>query len=432
MKKMFRYASLLAAAAMLFACEGNIDNPDEPNDPNEPGNQQPVTPPTPGGEDLELIITPDKNIVQTFGGDYIKLTVTLGENVITEGVTFYEGKTVLDIADSKYSTAVKGDHSIWANYGTYQSEKIIIRAVEVEIPETPKDTKPQSTDFKARILLNQFTTTGCQPCSLMKGYIHDALEDQEFQDKVILTACHSGLVENPPFTEDPAYIKTTLDDFYNISGFPFVGYDMCNGFANEIGGAKSLVKKLNDYYTKCKADPAGIAVTSYITDNRKLVVKATVKAAKAGAYRIGAFLCEDGIKAKQAPGSEEWMNTHDGVIRYIDSRSANSSSYLGHSVGKIEAGKVADYIFEWDLEKIWADGAKAAADKTQPEAGKWTAQGNKAWSELTVEQLKEKLHIVVFTSTTGPHPVQSNKTAEYVNNAVDCPIAADVTYEYNK
>ena len=79
MKNFFKYASLLAAAVMLFSCHGYYD----PNDPANGGSGGPV-------DDGVLRIKSDKNLIQTFGGDYASLTVTLGSKVITEGVTFFD------------------------------------------------------------------------------------------------------------------------------------------------------------------------------------------------------------------------------------------------------------------------------------------------------------------------------------------------------
>ena len=79
MKNIFKIASLLAAAVMLFSCHGYYD----PNDPANGGSGGPV-------DDGVLRIKSDKNLIQTFGGDHATLTVTLGSKVITEGVTFFD------------------------------------------------------------------------------------------------------------------------------------------------------------------------------------------------------------------------------------------------------------------------------------------------------------------------------------------------------
>ena len=209
MKNLFKYASLLAAAVMLFSCHGYYD----PNDPAYGG----------GGEVDEnavLKITSDRNLIQTFGGDHANLTVTLGSKVITEEVIFFDGSNkIIEIPDFKFYASEPGEYEIWANYGTYNSEKIAIKAISVKIPETPADPKPQSTDFKVRTLVTEFTTTGCSWCPSMKKVLHEALDDASVADKVVMTACHSSLING---VKDPSYIKTGYEDFSGATGLPFV------------------------------------------------------------------------------------------------------------------------------------------------------------------------------------------------------------------
>ncbi len=399
MKNLFKYASLLLAAAMLFSCE-------KPNN---------------GGEEGPLKVTADKTIIQTFDGDYATITVTIGDKVITEGVTFYDGDLKpIEIPDFKFSTKTPGEYKIIASYGTYttKDEPLTIMAVSVKVPETPVDPNPNSTSFKARVFVNQFTTTGCGPCAVMKEKIHGAMEDKDgnptaLADKVVLTTCHSGLINN---VGDPAYIHTDFDDFSSMSGFPYVFCDMYYGFNNTgVSSASELAAEFNKLYDSKKDVAAGIAVNSCVSGGQ-LVAKVTVKAAASGNYRIGLFLLEDGIYAQQNNASAEYMNTHDGVIRYMDSEYySNGKKFYGHSVGKIEEGKTADYVFVWDLEKIWKDGD-----------AKCQTYGASKWHSL--ETSMPNLHLAAFTCTVGTDS-KGNETY-YVNNVIDCPVNGSTPFEY--
>ncbi len=394
MKNLFKYASLLAAAAMLFACSG--DSPDDTT-----------------GDGI-LTVTADKNLIQT-GGDFATLTVTLDGKAVTEDVIFFNGnKEVIDIPDFKFSTDEAGEHQIIASYGTYLSEALTIKAISVAIPQTPADPKPGSTDFKARILVTEFTTTGCTYCPGMKRLIHGAMDDASMADKLVFTACHSGLINS---VKDPAYIKTGYEDFSNSTGFPYMFIDMYYGFGYyPTWTVNDMNSILNQLYDNKKDEAAGIAVTSSLVDGQ-LVAKVTVKAAKSGNYRVGAFLLEDGIYGKQSNvgAGEEWMHTHDGVIRYIDSKDYTSGKehYYGHSVGKIEAGKTADYVFVWDINKIWEEGAKNGE-----------LYGGYRWDAFVMD----KLHLAVFTTTVGTD-LNGNETY-LVSNAVDCPVNGQTPYQY--
>ena len=404
MKRFFNYASLLMAAVVLFSCQGTVD-PDqiEPNpDPNPEK-------PKPEPEDLELKLTASRNLVQV-NVDEVILTVYLGDEVITDDVTFYDGNfKVLNIPNFRYIAPKAGDQVIWASYGTYNSDEILIKAIDIPIPETPEDPQPESTDFKVRVLMTEFTTTGCAYCPNMKILLHNALSDESVADKVVLTACHSGLINGKA---DPAFVKTTFDDFCNVSGFPNVNFDMYYSFGNYTVGASEMRQLINDMYS-VKADvAAGIAVNSALYDE-SLVAKVTVKAAVDAEYRIGAFLLEDGIYGVQSGGSaEDWMNTHDGVIRYIDSQ-YGKDQYFGHSVGVVEKGCTADYVFDWDLDVIWSEGAL-----------KGEQYGNYYWDEFVMENL----HLVVFVSTIGTD--DKGNQFYYVNNVIDCPINGLTPYEY--
>lgn len=409
MKRFFNYASLLMAAVVLFSCQGTVD-PDQ-IEPNPDPNPEKPTPekPKPEPEDLELKLTASRNLVQV-NVDEVILTVYLGDEVITDDVTFYDGHfKVLNIPNFRYIAPKAGDQVIWASYGTYNSDEILIKAIDIPIPETPEDPQPESTDFKARVLMTEFTTTGCAYCPNMKILLHNALSDENVADKVVLTACHSGLINGKA---DPAFVKTTFDDFCNVSGFPNVNFDMYYSFGNYTVGASEMRQLINDMYS-VKADvAAGIAVNSALYDE-SLVAKVTVKAAVDAEYRIGAFLLEDGIYGVQSGGSaEDWMNTHDGVIRYIDSQ-YGKDQYFGHSVGVVEKGCTADYVFDWDLDVIWSEGAL-----------KGEQYGNYYWDEFVMENL----HLVVFVSTIGTD--DKGNQFYYVNNVIDCPINGLTPYEY--
>lgn len=411
MKNIFKYASLLMAAVMLFSCQGTIDPEQSGENPDVPSGKPTPEKPTP--EDLTLRIISDRNLVQT-NVDVATITVTLGDEVLTEGVTFYDKDfNVIEMPDFKFVAKKAGDHVIWANYGTYESDEITIKAIDVPIPETPADPKPESTSFKTRVLMTEFTTTGCAYCPNMKSLLHRTLEDAEYADKVVLTACHSGLINGKA---DPAYVKTTFDDFCSISGFPTVNFDMYYSFGNYTVSKSEVQGMIDDFHASKEAVAAGIAVNSSV-DGDKMIVKATVKAAEDGVYRVGAFLLEDGIYAVQSGGSaEDWMNTHDDVIRFMDSKyysSAGKDQYFGHSVGNIGKGQTADYVFDWDLDVIWSEGALNGE-----------LYGGVYWDEFVMENL----HLVVFVSTLGTD--DKGNQYYYVNNVIDCPVNGMTPYEY--
>ena len=413
MKRFFNYASLLMAAVVLFSCQGTVD-PDQ-IEPNPDPNPEKPTPekPKPEPEDLELKLTASRNLVQV-NVDEVILTVYLGDEVITDDVTFYDGNfKVLNIPNFRYIAPKAGDQVIWASYGTYNSDEILIKAIDIPIPETPEDPQPESTDFKARVLMTEFTTTGCVWCPRMKNVSHNLLADADAADDIVFTTCHSSLVNT---VADPSYIKTDYEDFARMKGMPYMICDMYYGFGYYEGLTANDVKSvIEDLMSLKENDIAGIAVNSQLTDDNHMIIKATVKPAKTATYRIGAFLLEDGIYGKQTSATEDWMHIHDDVMRYIDApfKGYYDSGYSGHLIGEIEKGETADYVFDWDLDVIWSEGAL-----------KGEQYGNYYWDEFVMENL----HLVVFVSTIGTD--DKGNQFYYVNNVIDCPINGLTPYEY--
>ncbi len=394
MKTIFKIVSLLAAVAALFSCDDTIDSTD----------------------DSGFKVTVDKNVIRNFGGDYATFTVKMDGQEVKEGVVFHDAKNndaVVDMPDFKFSSEETGKYSFWVEYGTEMSDEIEIMVVSVDIPDTPGDPKPESTDFKSRVLVTQFTAAGCAPCAGLKLILHEAMEDPEVMDRIVFTACHPTVVNS---MKDAAFISTKYYNFSGATGVPYMLMDMYSGTSYyPTWKAQNIVDIFNECYDAKKDTPTGIAVNAVLKDGQ-LITKATIKAGETGNYRIGAFLLEDGIYATQNnAGDNEWMHTHDGCIRYIDSEyySGGSRQYYGHSVGKVEQGKTADYLFAWDLDEIWTAGNKAAG---QNNAGKW---------EPFVE---DNLHVVVFVSTIGTD--ERGNEFYYVNNVVDCRVNDTLEFEY--
>ncbi len=402
MKSLIKYASLLLAAAVLFSCRGNEDDPT--------GNGG--IPEIPA--DAKLVLATDKTYIQTYDGDFATLTVTLAGKPLTEGVVFMDGNNkVVELDAFKFSTTKEGKYEFRATYGTFISEKISITALSVPIPESPADPKPSGKDFKARVLVTEFTTVGCQWCPQMKTNLHDALEDETLADKVVLTACHASILEGIP---DPCFIKTGYDEFAAFEGPPYVFCDMYSGFPlyRQWTGA-NVAGVFNELYDSKSQVAAGIAVNSTYEDG-KIVARVNVKASVEGTYRVGAFLLEDGIYAEQQNADEDWMHTHDGVIRYIDSQyyTGAAEQYYGHALGTIESGETVDFVFAWDIEEIWAQGSRNCE----------LYGGSIPWDE----RVDENLHLAVFVSSIAAD--DRGNEFYYVNNVIDCPVSGITQFEY--
>lgn len=377
MKTIFRFASLLSAAVMLFASCGDPGNgPDTPDTPDTP--DVPVT----GGT---LTLDVDKLIIQSNGADASTLTVKFNDQVLTEDVVIFDGNNKpVDLGASfRFSTEEAGEYSFYANYKTFISNTVTITAVPTEVPETPADPQPSNTSFVRRVLLTKFTGEQCQYCPNATAAIHKFMDEHELAPYMVKAEAHTFSAD------DPAYFSGS---FYAVNSFPTVCVDWAVLTSNV--NYSSLTSLIEDRY---KAEPAkaGVSVNSVYADG-VITLKVCVKAAEAGQYRLGAWLVEDNIQGQQkgAPAGEEnaWYHEFDDCIRIADSKSG--TSYSGVKLGTIEAGKTAEKMFTWTLNDGWK-----------------------------VENLK----LCVFVSV----PDETGRSY-VVNNVINAPINGETQFEYAK
>lgn len=390
MNRFMKFASLLMAAVMLISCGGD-----------EGGSLSGV-----------LKVEVDRNLIQADGEDYTTLSVTLDGVAVTSDVEFYEGDDLLNVEDFKYFSTVAGDHEIWASYQTYVSDPVLVRVINVPIPETPADPAPERTDFKPRVMAMHFTGAGCSYCGAMMDALAAAYADEEFCDKVVKVSIH-----NYPYTagfEDPAYLAwdwatamlkvANLNDPKLTSGVtnPSIMLDYTYGYYYYLSGTTSTqyMGFIQEILDSTKDDACGIAVNATLVDGQ-VVAKVTVKAAKAGSYRVSAMLLEDGITAKQAGSA---IKVHDACVRHIDAseKIGNRLQDYGHSLGNIAAGKTADYLFVWNLEDI--------QKKNDP---------NYYWNNF----VHENLRMAVFVTDV-------RNDAYHISNAVNVTFNEVLPYEY--
>ena len=369
---------IIAGAAMLFSC---TELPDKDNEEGDNGNQGEI-----GSSELVLIAS--DMVIQANGEDAVQFTVLSDGEPVSEGVRFYDGSTnrQIDLPDLRFTTTETGTYYFWAAYGTSQTDIVTVTAIGFPVPELPEDPEPDNTSFARRVLLTQFTGTGCGYCPGMITMLRSLMEDEEYASKVVLTACHSYN------SDDPAYLLDRLDQAMGVSSYPMVVADMYVSYNNynNMNGLMSVI----DMAHGRSAAKAGISASAELNGST-LVVRAAIKASQTSEFRIGAWLLEDGIEGRQSnynPGS--WTGSydiHDNCIRIADSRVSNSN-FTGHSLGTVEAGETAEYAFVMTLEDGW---------------------------------VAENCHLALFITTP-----EDGEDYFSVNNAVSCSINGEVSFDY--
>ena len=334
-----------------------------------------------GGSDTskQLLLIADKTTIYDNGTDAATFTLYYDGMILTEGYEIYEGETLLE--GNTFTSTVKGSHIIWASYGTLESNDVSINVVSTPpaAPAAPEDTNPEKTNFKRRVLLTQFTGTGCGFCPLMMNALHYAL--QVYGDEIVIAAAHL-YNEN-----DPAYLSEaqTLDNAMSIFDFPNLVADLDKTTRNADPFYSNVKKIIDSSFARVDVK-GGIAVNAkYHPEEGYIVINTTVKAKTTTDFRVAAWLLEDGIYGKQAVYSDPYsetgeliqpldgvvFNTHNNCIRLTEGKQSNAD-YTGFSLGTIEAGKTASRDFAFRLQSKWkTDNLRVIVFITTKEGNNW-------------------------------------------------------------
>ena len=382
MKTIKLFAMFCAALVLCNSCLTGVGTDEDMN--------APVKPQIPADGKLELTATPSTIVAD--GEQFSKLTLTKGGVEITEDFKLYDGKNQeVTLPDMKFTTTQKGKYEFWAAYGTDYTETITITATEKQpdAPEAPGDDNPDKLNFKRRVLLIQFTGTGCGYCPAMTATLRQVMAEEYYAENAVLVAAHRYN------NSDPAYLYgAALDQAMGVSSYPQLAVDMHTrtGYTNYPSVTNLIINAINRVEAR-----AGIAaVAEYDETNRTVSITATVKAGVKGEFRVGAWLIEDGVfGAQQNYGVAEGdFNIHDHCIRVADSK-VTGSDYSGHSLGVIEAGSTAERSFSIKIDNAWE---------------------------------AENCRLVLFV--TSPETNSYGKSYFYVNNAVEMPLDGSIDFEY--
>ena len=382
MKRIFTFLMMVAAFAAATSC--GLEGGETTDDPNKDQNQNPD--PDPDQNDNEntstdLTISIDTPVIKADGQSAANITVKLGTEVLKSGVKFYDAKTdkPMSIKDFAFTTTEAGVYSFWASYKTFHTKSVTVTAITSSIPDLPLDKKPESTSFVKRVFINQFTGTGCGYCPNMIDVLTKF--GKTYPDKYVLAACHTYN------DTDPAYLDYSIDNAMSVGGYPCVvlNLDKTQKFQDYTKPALLKNMFLEDYGTGKVG--TGIAVSTLL-DGENIVIRAAMKVASEGKYRIGAWLLEDGIMAKQSGAGNDPIE-HNNCVRDIYSKNTGTD-YSGR-LHIMDAGESAEEFF--------------------------LATMNSKWNSA-------KCHVVVFVCA------QKTNGNYAVVNVIDCPLGKSLSYEY--
>lgn len=372
--KWFNLLALLCGCLFFAACSGND------GDGEEPGGG--------GGSSLDgkLVLSASAAFINSDGKDASEFTVKKGDTDITDKATIYQGTTALK--STSFATDKAGEYTFFASYEGEISDKITITAID-GIPSVPDDSQPAKFDgFKQRVLAVQSTGTWCQFCPYMIAGIESYLKSNKTGDALFVAAHNSDIMANK--------YSDVVNNWLKINSYPTLSLNIdsknqVSHAATPDATAQAIERAVSA--TMSGNVNAGISASVSGTENEgTLTVRARVKIATTGQYRIGAWLLEDGIKADQtnSTGLTGDFSTHNNVLRLSSAKSA-----YGDKLGQDDAskkGSIEEYICTLNL------------------------------AEAKVASLA-KCRVVIFVSTP--------KDGKFVvDNVVTCPINGSLAFEY--
>lgn len=286
-----------------------------------------------------VVLTFDKSVIQADGSDAVSFKVYYqGSDVTGQATVFKVDGSKYEQTGSVFSTDQVGNYSFQAAYKAGKSDFVAINAISREIPSAAKDNEPSNTSFVRRTFFNQHTGADCPNCPFMTYLIKRTLTD-EVKDKVVLAS-----VRNYAGEVDFANVPNP------VSSWPYlhIDYDTTYPYNGTVDGLQSKI----DEWTSAPAK-VGISANPMYYEDGQIIVKVSVKAAETDEYNVGLWLMQDNIYIKQQVASDRlhlldgtWgdeYHYHNNCVRIAESRYLGS--HVGYPLGKIEAGKTAEWIF---------------------------------------------------------------------------------------
>lgn len=348
---------------------------------------------TPGGTtEGELALSLSTNAIKSDGKDYCEFIVKAGETTVTEGVTIYQVENnSTPLSSMRFSSTQEGTYTFFASYGDKVSSQVSVMVLST-IPDMPIDPQPENTSFVRRVLALQFTGTGCPNCPYMIGAIKEIQKTAD-ASKVLFAGIHSYNYDDIMYTKTVAAIGQAYGNGY----YPGVGCNMRKNVQNAVSSINVTMTKLQSMINEEYAATAKAGISaSAIKSGNQIIVKADIKAAQAGQYRIGAWILEDGIYARQSNNGvtgDYDFDTHNNVVREISGQNGDYD-FTGNNLGDIAAGKTKSYVMSFKINSEW-----------------------------NLQNCK----IVLFVSTPD---VSGSAKKFYVNNAILCNIDQVAKFEY--
>ena len=319
------------------------------------------------GDGSGLTMSVDNTIIQVNKGR-ATFTIKNNGNIVESGYKMYQNgnavtlpTTEVTIDGKKYKqpyfeSKQTGSFSFYVTYNITESTKNAPISVQVNndaIPDRPADPNKESTSFKHRAMVMQFTGTACPNCPYLIEPLEQMEKDANYKDKFTWAAIHTYNPESDPAAPCNSVDQQKLGSTYGISGYPTVLVDI----GTKIGAYTNAALNLSNLQNAVKnavTSPASAGIAAAMTldeNNRVVTARVSVKAKDSKVYNVSMWLLEDNIVGKQAGSSKE-KDYHDHAVRYVARGTDGNANYIGYALndGKaMTAGQIVDYVFSINI-----------------------------------------------------------------------------------
>ena len=380
--------ALLLGGWGLSSCEEfSFIQGTEGNEPQEPS--------SPAAKGVALYAS--SSLIVADGEDELVLNVKFNGVDVTDSAYIYVNNKRM--SGNRFTTDKAGSYKFFASYKGKVSGNVIVTAANPALyVDLPEDSHPDKfTNFSRNILVAEATGTWCGYCPYMIRALELFSANGSNAKNTVIVAMHSG----DTFSSESSEAAIAA---LHVSGFPSCVVNLNPEVLIENAQPEVNAENINSVVGMELKEAARVGVSAGVVvspDSSMLAVRAAVKVGKDGAYRINAWLIEDGVPASQ---SSYWYEFSDGksaiVIDHMHIlRGASCVSPIqGKLLGEKEtcaAGDMIEFYHEFNVAK--ANIANVANCKVA----------------------------VLVTAATD------SSTKFFVNNIIECGVGESVPFAYN-
>lgn len=324
------------------------------------------------------------------GEDEVELTVMVGDVDVTADAKLYVD---YELMSSRFFTTTRAkEYKFFASYNGKVTKNIIVKAADPKLYnlEVPADSKEDKFGgFSHKVLITQATGTWCGYCPYMIRALEVFREQSANASKAIVVAAHNG-------DELSSVASEAIISSLRIGNFPSVYFNLNPEASFGSYGNLEIDSQNLDAATEYESKPSSNVGIAAIADANKttVAVRTAVKVGADGAYRINAWLVEDGVTEYQSSYWSEFREgkiEHDFVLRAASCVSPIQGAQLGGKDSS-KKGDVVELYHEFDVK----------------EAGVVNTENCKV--------------VVLVTSAVD--------SKFYVENVIECPVGQSVPFGY--